>query len=119
MLSISHSLIDSSSEESLFLVSSVFMLDTMRAESSAYKSSLHPTADGTLSTYIRNSNRPKIDTTVLGSSASLHHTHSGRPAHVLQRIIGRTYVCSIIIQNSVLNTIYLFTCALSTQLSSN
>ena len=27
--------------------------------------------------------------------------------------------CSIIIQNSVLNTIYLFTCALSTQLSSN
>ena len=34
---------------------------TMRAESAAYKSSLHPTADGTSFTYIRNSNGPRID----------------------------------------------------------
>ena len=61
LLSISHSLIDSSSEESLFWISSVFVPDTMRAGSSAYKSSLHPTADGTSFTYIRNSNRPRID----------------------------------------------------------
>ena len=33
----------------------------MRAESSAYKGSLHPTADGTSFTYIRNSKGPRID----------------------------------------------------------
>ena len=33
----------------------------MRAESSAYKRSLHRTADGTSFTYIRNSNGPRID----------------------------------------------------------
>ena len=33
-----------------------------------------------------------FDTTILRGSASLHHANSERPAHVLQRIIGRTYI---------------------------
>ena len=61
MLLINHSLAASSSEERLSWINWVFVPETKRAESSAYKRSLQRTAVEISFIYIRNNKGPRIE----------------------------------------------------------